>query len=598
MKRVFLLAWTLLVFPPLFAQEDYMKLSNEINEWQITELKQKKIKHNKFPQVIECSEHGYSIVGYFKNGVLQDSTRVVISDLGKGLRLSGVVMEDMCVKGEKEEADGGLTYGIFKVSNFQDGSVISNKRKAGDLKISDVDVQYYKGNYNDCPAILSMKHKCIVVDGKTGRRGYVGLRCSIKEENINLVGYKNLKELLLTASADCRLEFDNGWQFIGKVSPVLTDTGYINFKPLEGEDINTPDGFAKVSVKRDEGFISMCMLYKPGGNVVSEEMIVPSSFISDENLWNKKMYYQNASEIRYKFTDNSSYKGKFDIKIVDSDDGNSFSTTVTTTNGVYTFGNSDIFTGNLSGRYYGGVPIDGTMLFADGTQTSGNWLLKYDLTKEQLDSLKLKKYPTEIRKQAEEYHFSNHYIKYEARDISVFSPDKEEAVSFSSSGWFYQYSYLRYDKETKRFVGIDKYEGEEWIEFEFIVDDYGRRIEEIVYEDKMPKYRNKLTWYSNGEVQSIKSYHYATNEIYLVINFFSDGSFKNAYKYEKGNNGNLILRKSKEAHPTFGGFSIKQYDLDGNYEKMTEWSIGDYDLYYTRSLKHATLKYITFKQIK
>ena len=59
------------------------------------------------------------------------------------------------------------------------------------------------------------------------------------------------------------------------------------------------------------------------------------------------------------------------------------------------------------------------------------------------------------------------------------------------------------------------------------------------------------------------------------------------------------MRKSKEAHPTFGGFSIKQYDLDGNYEKMTEWSIGDYDFkYYTGRLKHETLKYITFKQIK
>ena len=65
--------------------------------------------------------------------------------------------------------------------------------------------------------------------------------------------------------------------------------------------------------------------------------------------------------------------------------------------------------------------------------------------------------------------------------------------------------------------------------------------------------------------------------IYLSINFFSDGSFKNAYQYEKGNDGETILRKSKESHPTYGGFITKQYDLDGNYEKTIKWNIGVYD---------------------
>ena len=40
--------------------------------------------------------------------------------------------------------------------------------------------------------------------------------------------------------------------------------------------------------------------------------------------------------------------------------------------------------------------------------------------------------------------------------------------------------------------------------------------------------------------------------------------FKNAYMYGRGNSGKTILRRSKESHPTFGGFSTKLYDLDGN----------------------------------
>lgn len=60
-----------------------------------------------------------------------------------------------------------------------------------------------------------------------------------------------------------------------------------------------------------------------------------------------------------------------------------------------------------------------------------------------------------------------------------------------------------------------------------------------------------------------------------MINFYSDGSFKNAYMYGRGNSGKTILRRSKESHPTFGGFSTKLYDLDGNYEKTIDWNIGE-----------------------
>ena len=563
MKRLFFITWILFVASPLFGQEDYFKLRNEIYEWMSSTSEDQKISADKYPKAIEYPEYGYSIVGYFKKGVLQDSTSVVIHDPGNSFKLSGMVTGTTYVKGVKEEADGVCTYGIFKVSNFQDGSVVSKVKKAGELRISEEDVQYYKGYYNECPAILSVRKNCIAVDGKTGGRNFIGLHCFVKKSNITSIGYRNLKELLLTVSDGCRIEFDGGYKFSGKLQPILQENGYVAFRHLEGEKTNTPDDFAKVSVKRDGGFVSMFRLYKPGRNVLSEEIIVPSSFISDENLWNTKMYYQIASEIRYKYTDNSSYKGKFDVKIVDSDDGNGFSSSLTITDGIYTYGNGDVFTGDISGRYYGGTPVDGVTNFVDGTSARGNWLLKYDLTQEQLDSLASKKNPTEIRKQAEKYQFSNTYIKYESPwSVEYFSP---ENVARYDIGHYNDV--LLYNKKT----GWYSYDGK----LDFKVDSYGRHLEEIVYANGQPEYINVLTWYSNGEIQSIKSYHYDTKQIYLVINFFSDGSFKNAYQYEIGNDGKTILRKSKEAHPTYGGFVTKQYDLDGNYEKTIKWGIGE-----------------------
>lgn len=548
---------------PLFGQEDYFKLRYEIYEWMSSTRKDQKISEDTYPKAIEYPEYGYSIVGYFKKGVLQDSTSVAICGSGKSFKLSGVVTGTTYVKGVKEEADGVCTYGIFKVSNFQDGSVVSKVKKAGELRISEEDVQYYEGYYNDCPAILSVRQNCIAVDGKTGGRNFIGLHCPVKKSDITFIGYRNLKELLLTVSGGCRIEFDGGYKFSGKLQPILQENGYVAFRHLEGEKTNTPDGYAEESVRRDGKFVKMLRIYKPYNKVVSEELTVPTSLISDENLWNTKMYYQNAKEICYKYKDGSIYSGKFEVDIVDSADGKMSSITVKSTEGTYTFGNGDVFTGDISGRYYGGTPVDGVTNFVDGTSARGNWLLKYDLTQEQLDSLASKKNPTEIRKQAEKYQFSNTYIKYESPwSVEYFSP---ENVARYDIGHYNDV--LLYNKKT----GWYSYDGK----LDFKVDSYGRHLEEIVYANGQPEYINVLTWYSNGEIQSIKSYHYDTKQIYLVINFFSDGSFKNAYQYEIGNDGKTILRKSKEAHPTYGGFVTKQYDLDGNYEKTIKWGIGE-----------------------
>jgi hypothetical protein len=81
-----------------------------------------------------------------------------------------------------------------------------------------------------------------------------------------------------------------------------------------------------------------------------------------------------------------------------------------------------------------------------------------------------------------------------------------------------------------------------------------------------------------------------------VINFFSDGSFKNAYLYDKGNSGKNILRKSKEAHPTYGGFLTRLYDLDGHYEKTIEWYIGG--VHGQRDLAPWALELNKLKRIK
>ena len=616
MKRLFFIVAALFVVTPLIGQDDYLKLQANIDSWVTSIKKELIIPMEKSTKTIQFSEYGYSITGYFKKGIWGYGSWVVLYGPNNSYKLYGVVTGESSIKGVKEESNGICTYGTFNVSNTIAGFVTSKVKIATELQINEIDVQYYKGYYNDCPTILSLSQSCIAVDGKTAGRSFVGLYCPLKKSDINSIGYQNLKELLLTADKECRMEWSNNHKFSGNISATLMDDGYIQFRRFIGEESNTPDGCSTLSVKRSGEFVRLLKVYKPDNNIVSEELIVPTSLISDENLWNRKMFYQNATEIHYKYKDNTSYKGKFEVEIVDSEDGQGFMSTVTITYGTYTFSNGDVFAGNLSGQYYGGVPINGTMKFIDGTYAYGNWLLKYELTQPQINSLASKKYPTEIRKQAEKYQHSNTYVTYEnpvdgwndgINKIEYFSPGIED-LSYTRP------SYILQNKKTGWYICKFISQDTEVVTLEFKVDSYGRHIEEITYDytedsdlpllqrPKVPKYINVLTWHSNGAIKSIKTYHYNTQEIYLVINFFSDGSFKNAYMYGRGNSGKNILRRSKESHPTFGGFSTRLYDLDGNYEKTINWNIGESSSFFGgsgwRDLSPAALDLKKFKIVE
>ena len=118
-------------------------------------------------------------------------------------------------------------------------------------------------------------------------------------------------------------------------------------------------------------------------------------------------------------------------------------------------------------------------------------------------------------------------------------------------------------------------EDAEDVYLEVKVDGSGKHIQEIVYKSGVPTYINVFTWYSNGVIESIKSYSYDTKLIYLSCNFFSDGSIRSAYKYGPGNNGDNILRKSKESHPRYGGYTSRLYDLNGDFERSVTWEIGE-----------------------
>lgn len=163
------------------------------------------------------------------------------------------------------------------------------------------------------------------------------------------------------------------------------------------------------------------------------------------------------------------------------------------------------------------------------------------------------------------------YQEYEYPDgIIYFCPNP-----ILDTGYFRTASHrVTYDKTNKYYNTSDG-------ELRFAVDEKGYRKWDILYYENKPIFFNVYTWYVNGVIESIKSYHYNSQNIYnaqniyVICHFFTDGELRSAYQYGSGNSNKNVLRKSKESHPTFGGYSCKQYDLNGKYERSISWKIGE-----------------------
>lgn len=582
--RMIRVMFSLLVFLdiPVYAQADYLRLEKMISCW--IEENEDGIQTNKrnATKTYYNKSFDYQIVGALKNGILQPATYVEIID--KNNSISGIVklLDGSTFVSGKKISSGCCTYGTFKISNTVIGTFSSKKSLAGDLCVEDVEVLYHKGFYNDCPTILSMAGTPFVaVDGIEGGRGYNGFSANVDIKDLRRIGYTDITALLLTVNENATMEWDGGHIFRGNVQPVLNEDGYIHFRLKEGIQENIPNGPLSISVQRIGEDLQIKTIYDPSrsdSGAIKEEIITArASSIPENTYWNKALYCNDDSEIRCIYTNGDQYTGKCEFSIKEQSK-NMQEITMRLTNGTYKWANGDSFTGNLSRETFFGFFIDGETKFSDGIVVKGNWLKQYNLTGAQYQSLLAFRYPTQIREEAKRLVFSNKYTIYEGYDrIYYFDPKSEHADACYMN-------HLIYDKERHKYICCNtKNIADGKIYLEFQVDKQGRHTTELVYEASKPAYINVIDWHSNGELKSIRSYHYDTREIYLSLNFFSDGSLKNAYKYGIGNSGENILRMSKESHPTLDSFTTLLYDLDGNYERTVDWDIGKDDFLWGRT---------------
>ena len=576
MRKYILLSLLLSTCISVHSQDEFAAIKNEVNDW-YAEIASASTLTSKASRNIEFTAQHYLIDGVISKGILREGTIAkfyAISSLSPNLLLEGRVSykyNRLVIEGIKYDNTPVRTnkiYGSFYVYNMDDYSMNYKPKKAGTLRIKCSEASYLEGFYLKSPMIVRLQGKTTVfVDGKTGGRGYSYLSAEIPSIALNDDDSFDMYQILLQANNDVIMCWDDGATFKGRVKPTIGQDSTILFRTLDGQITGRTSGPKKIGISLEKGNIICTQEDNDDNQLLSKEImyVKDDGTLSEMDYWNINKIYENCYLAKWTYRNGNYFEGS--IKSVVTTDRISSAAI----KGIFKYSNGDRFEGDLSTKTVGPFFVDGTTYFLDGTKSKGNWLESYKLTKNQLENVYQCQNPSSARALAQKLMKSNYYQEYEYSGIlEYFDPSKED---FVFTPLLYTI-HLTYDKTKKRYSC--KYNNDAKIIIEFAVDNKGLRKWEIVYDkNNKPEFINEFTWYSNGIIESVKSYYYRTKKIYLSCNFFSDGTLRSAYQYGPGNSGENILRKSKESHPTYGGFTCKLYDLNGQYERSIRWSIGE-----------------------
>lgn len=481
-------------------------------------------------------------------------------------------------------------YGSFSISNYGNHEMTFKTKKGGALQVKPISISYFEGFYKDKSTktiVKVAKPSFIAIErtAETPSHKFRYLYAPISSSIFETIPYDDIPSLLLNADYDVFL-IRNDFTFEGKiVDRKINDHETVSFNFGEGKMIlnNSPYKYNEMQVDGD--YVRYTYGECSTGNTIKQDLYIPIE--KDKTIteyWDEIYCWEHYDHIHFEYKDGATFSGSAKSVVTETENGKSITTNLGS--GTYVYANGDSFEGNLQGQHLGNIFFDGTTMLAKNAESlRGNYLKIYKLTNDQ--ELKIASEapnPTaalnmaiNFRKQNQKEEFRKTYIDYHCKDSwngpRYFDLSSEHVERL-------QGSYMTYNRENGTYIWHHAYECTELLDDSniiciFAINPNGSRKYDIVYENHVPKYINEYTWYSDGSIEKIKSFDYNTQNIILVCNFFTDGTLRSAYRYRIGNNGNIVLSKSKEAHPTWGGYECKQYDLNGNYERSTSWDIGE-----------------------
>lgn len=603
------------------AIKSYSKVEQELSQWMSNVKKDSQASKNDKYKELDFSKCDYVVKCNFCGRFPSPKTWMSICNANGQEIVCGLTQYDeekrrLSLTGvwNKHANDSVVhLYGSFAISNYDNDEIIFKTKKGRDLQITPISVNYYEGFYvtRDARAIVKVQQPSFIAIERTAevipnhRIRY--LYATITDDIFKTIQYDDIPSLLLHADQDVYLT-RNDLTFEGKiVDRKRDDDGRISFNLGEGKVFHNSSQYEYKEIRISNDFIRYTYGNCSTSNLKKQDLFIPKEEgKSIAEYWDEIYCWEHYDHIHFEYKDGATFSGSAKSVVTETENGKSITTNLGS--GTYVYANGDSFEGNLQGQHLGNIFFDGETTFADDKQICyGNYLEVYKLTNDQNLNIAAKaNCPTTAREMAENYRkqnqkeeFRKSYIDYHCTSWGkplYFNPAKEYAKELHGS-------YMTYDKKNDTYRwhntnNCNEVSDDSNIQCIFAINPNGSRKFEIVYEDPsspmassnyVPKYINEYTWYSDGSIEKIKCFDYYTQQIILVCNFFTDGTLRSAYRYRIGNNGNVVLSKSKEAHPTWGGYECKQYDLNGNYERSTSWEIGESYGFFGNSMRMAPI---------
>lgn len=376
----------------VYSQNEFADIQAEVNSWD-SSIEYASVITNKTPKFIDFTTHHYSISGILAKGILCEGTTVKFYDtasLVPYLLLEGRVSYQtgrLIVFGTryiKTLTGTNKIHGTFCVYNLDDFTMNYKPKKAGTLRIKNLEASYLEGFYLECPVIVRMNEKSSVyVDGKTGGRGYSFLSAKIPSITLNNDDSFDVYKLLLQAKDDVKMCWENGVVFEGSVKPTIREDSAIVFQPVYGRKTGMTSGPKKITVSRENGNIVYTQENNDDNKLLSKETMYvrDDGSLSEMDYWNIRKIYEKCHLAHWTYRNGNYFEGS--VKSTITGDGVSS----TATNGVFKYPNGDRFEGDVSSKTNGPFFIDGTTYFIDGTTSKGNWLEKFKLSNSQWEKV-------------------------------------------------------------------------------------------------------------------------------------------------------------------------------------------------------------------
>lgn len=425
----------------------------------------------------------YSISGYFLKKKPLENKMIEISNADGNTIIYGlykVIDGKSVVHGRYDYGSGdrkSSVYGTFYVSNGA-GELIMKPRKASELSVTNGKVEIWSGCYQRCHAELiwiSNMFPRLFIKDENNAWYYKSFRAEVPQAVALDQNYKNIdiEDLLLSDTLRVEIEWHDNMKFSGHAFGRRDNNDHVCFTLLDGEKTDQHGQKNILSWYSHWGKSAKCtfIAVNPENPKIRERSYYLPDTMKDvciDSLFNERYYWGKSPEIAVTYSNGDRYVGSFKIENGE----------VVNSTGTYTYAGGDMFVGDISGEYFATVPINGKMIFKDGTEEEGNWLDNYELTEEQYAFIcKEHRAPSYIRSIALSF-----YNRNKAATLVAKAKSYEKRGNFKKAKEAYlQAQHYEYSSSVDSILK----EIEDKVERQELVEKYGSRYADNIINNKI-----------------------------------------------------------------------------------------------------------------